>query len=202
MLKHSTPLTQLQKKRGGKHEWTHSTTSVENREVHAAADNITFHFSKTFGYMRILLRSVEFTFTATRTAMDVQYNTEELWGIFLSWNSCRYDVLICACVRACGYQGGWACACAYVHIALLIQHATPMRHIVTSFVAPLAPPNFSTLSHKRWDFRKKLLNIKCLFLFYLQRLSKPFLILRRIYRDIVINVETPLRKIPVIVVGF
>ena len=38
---------------------------------------------------------------------------------------------------------------------------------LTSFVAPLAPPHFSTLSHKRHDFRKrKLLNIKCVFLFF------------------------------------
>ena len=41
-------------------------------------------------------------------------------------------------------------------VALLIQHATRMCHIVTSFVAPLAPPYFSTLSHKRHDFRKKI----------------------------------------------
>jgi hypothetical protein len=42
----------------------------------------------------------------------------------------QYYILVCvcmlarACVRACGYPGAWACACAYVHIALLIQHAT------------------------------------------------------------------------------
>jgi hypothetical protein len=28
-------------------------------------------------------------------------------------------------------------------------------HIVSSFVSSLAPPHFSTLSHKRQDFRKK-----------------------------------------------
>jgi hypothetical protein len=48
------------------------------------------------------------------------------------------------------------CACACVHAALLIQHATRMRHIATTFVAPLVPQYFSTLSHKRHDFRKKL----------------------------------------------
>ena len=30
-----------------------------------------------------------------------------------------------------------------------------MHHIVTSIVAPLVPPYFSTLSHKRHDFREK-----------------------------------------------
>ena len=52
-----------------------------------------------------------------------------------------------ACVRACGYPVAWARACAYVHIALLVQHATRMSHIVTSFVDPLASPYFLTLSH-------------------------------------------------------
>ena len=45
-------------------------------------------------------------------------------------------------------------------------------------------------SHKRRDFRKKFLEIKCVFRFSLQLLSKTFLILRRIRRDIAINVET------------
>ena len=64
-----------------------------------------------------------------------------------------------ACVRA-DCPGAWACACAYVQIALQIQHKTCMRLIVTSFVTPLAPPYFSTLSHKRCDFRKKVTEYK------------------------------------------
>jgi hypothetical protein len=36
---------------------------------------------------------------------------------------------------------------ACVGVVSLIQLATRMRHIVTSFVAPLASPYFSTLSH-------------------------------------------------------
>ena len=54
----------------------------------------------------------------------------------------------------------WACACDCVHVALLIQHATRMRHIVTSFVVPLVPPNVSTLSHQRQDFRKQVIEQK------------------------------------------
>jgi hypothetical protein len=68
----------------------------------------------------------------------------------------KHLILVCvcmlACVRACGYPSVWACACAYVNLALLIQHATRMRHIVTSFMAPRSSLYFSTLSHKRCDF--------------------------------------------------
>jgi hypothetical protein len=98
---------------------------------------------------------------------------------------------VCVCERAC------------VHVALLIQHKTRMRHIMTWFVTPLAPPYFSTLSHKRHDFRKKKKDIEHkMFWFSLQLLSKIFLILRRILRDIVINVKTSSCKVPVILVGF
>jgi hypothetical protein len=51
----------------------------------------------------------------------------------------------------CGWVGGWVpgglVVGACVHVALFIQHATRMCHILTSFVAPLAPPYFLTLSH-------------------------------------------------------
>ena len=59
-------------------------------------------------------------------------------------------------VRACWYPGAWASARACVHVALATQHATRMRHIVTSFVAPRSPFYFSILSHKRCDSRKKV----------------------------------------------
>jgi hypothetical protein len=38
-----------------------------------------------------------------------------------------------------------------------------MYHIVRSFVAPLAPPHFSTLSCKWYDFQKKLIVAFCNF---------------------------------------
>jgi hypothetical protein len=50
-------------------------------------------------------------------------------------------------------------ACVYVRVALLMQHATCMRH-VTSIVAPLAQPNFSRFSHKRHDFLKNVIEHK------------------------------------------
>jgi hypothetical protein len=51
-------------------------------------------------------------------------------------------------------------------------------------------------------FGKKLLNIICVFRFSQQLLHKAFFILRRIKRDIAINVKTSSRKVPVIPVGF
>jgi hypothetical protein len=62
--------------------------------------------------------------------------------------------------------------------------------------------HFSTLSHGRQDFRKKLLNTKCVFWFSLQRLSETFLILRRIRRHITANLPSSSGKVPVILVIF
>jgi hypothetical protein len=69
---------------------------------------------------------------------------------------------MCVCVCAC------MCPDAWVYVALLIQHATRMRYIVTSFVAPLATQYFSTLPHKRHDFRENVIGHKmCILIFYM-----------------------------------
>ena len=46
------------------------------------------------------------------------------------------------------------CVLVSVRVDLFIQHATRMRYAVSS-AASLAPLYFSTLSHKRHNFRKK-----------------------------------------------
>ena len=57
---------------------------------------------------------------------------------------------------------------------------------------------FSTPSHELHDF----LNIQCVFRFSLQLLSATFLILRRTYRDMIINVRRASCKVAVILITF
>ena len=111
-----------------------------------------------------------------------------------------------ACVRPSVCRCGCGCrsrsragACTFACVALLIQHAT-RRH---SHLRPLwLHHNFRHYLINGTIFGKKLLNIKCAFWFYLQRLFETFLILRTIQRDIVINVNTSSCKVPIILVGF
>jgi hypothetical protein len=73
-----------------------------------------------------------------------------------------------------------------------------MRRITFSSVACLVYHIFATLSHKRNAFPKKE---KGVFSFLLQILSETSLILRRIRRDILINVCWSSRKVTVLCAG-
>ena len=82
----------------------------------------------------------------------------------LPWRSNKYYLLVCVCVRACMWIPGCVAVC--MHVALLIQHATRMRHIVTSFVAARSPPHLLTLSHEWRGFREKVTECKmCVLIF-------------------------------------
>jgi len=111
----------------------------------------------------------------TTSAMYVQRNT---WGAFMQpllwWKSNEYYIL-------------WVCVCSLrypacnAHAPFCLLWPAPLCRLFF----------FSTLSHKRHDFRKKknkLLNTKCVFWFSLQILSETFLILRRNERDEIENV--------------
>jgi hypothetical protein len=68
-----------------------------------------------------------------------------------------------------------------------------MRHVVCGL--PCSTKCFHVF-HKRHDFRKELLNLKCVFWFSLQHLSEKCLILRRTERDTIKIVYWSSCKVP------
>jgi hypothetical protein len=72
-----------------------------------------------------------------------------------------------------------------VSVALGIQHAERMRRVTLSCVACLSAPYFSTLSHTRHNFRKKVIDHKICVLVFSTKFE-TFLILRT-ERDLIIN---------------
>ena len=89
------------------------------------------------------------------------------------------------CLRACSLTNPACNAPPYCHV----------RHLAAS--------SFSTLSDKRHDFRKKKVTERemCI-LAFITNFIPNILILRRIQRDIVINVKTSSCKVPLFVEDF
>jgi len=84
-----------------------------------------------------------------------------------------------------------------VFVVLAIRPAKRMRHIILSSVACPALPYFTTLFHKRHDFRRHVLNIRCVSWFSLKGLSETFLILTGIRQDTVTHVRRSSCRVPV-----
>jgi hypothetical protein len=98
---------------------------------------------------------------------------------------------VCVCV----------CVCARTRVTLVVKHEKRMRHIILPSGACPAVPYFPTLSHKRHDFREKLLDINtCLDFAY--SIFETFLILKKIQQVIVINDHGSACEVPVIPVRF
>ena len=69
------------------------------------------------------------------------------------------------------------------------------------FCGPSGSTTFSAISHRQYDYRKKVTEYKMCFLFSLQLLFETFLILKRNQQDTAVNMKTSLCKITVIFVG-
>ena len=87
-------------------------------------------------------------------------------------------------------------------VALLIQHAQHMRHIVMLWPAPLYNifPHY-LISGTIFE-KKKVTEHKMCVLIFSTILSETFLSLRRTGRDMIKNVYRSSCKMPVILVGF
>jgi hypothetical protein len=118
------------------------------------------------------------------------------WGraenSFFSWktiNITYFCVCVCVCACLCESWCVGVCAlapvCALAHLALLIQYAKRRRHVLcVVFLHNI----FRHYLINGMIFGRTSLNIKRVFWFFLQRLFVTFLIIRKIRRDIVINV--------------
>ena len=97
------------------------------------------------------------------------------------------------------YYTTWVC----VFVALGIQHAMRMRHIIICGL-PHSTIFFHIFSQTAQFSKKKktLPNTKCVFWFYLQILPEIFLIVRRIDRDMIKIVRWYACKVPFTLVRF
>ena len=110
------------------------------------------------------------------------------WSSVLSWSVNEHDrqgtyernFEALSCNHCCsGREISTTCSVC-VSVVLTIQHAKRVHRVVLSSMACTALHNFTSLSYKRYDFRKHLLNRKCLFWLPVQLSPETYFILRRI----------------------
>ena len=116
------------------------------------------------------------------------------------WVSARLCVRVCSSVLVCGFADTLACA----RSCSLIQHAKRVRAILWRHLWPL-------WLHRIFRYylingtifrRKKVIEYKTCVLIFSTNLSKKFLILRRIRRDIIIHVKSLHVKYPLLLSDF
>jgi len=104
-----------------------------------------------------------------------------------------------SCHQCCSGKAIGITYCECMFVALSIQHTMRMRPIILSVACP--PLHFLT-NGTIFEKNDTLLDIKCVFRFFVQILSATFLILSRTERDIIKNVYCSARQVSVIFVRF
>jgi hypothetical protein len=121
------------------------------------------------------------------------------WGVFTQQFLPSKRIKYYICKRACVRVRMSACSLAYRACNAYAPYCNVICGPSGSIFFPYYLTNCTIFGG---GGGRELLNRKCVFWFYLQLLFETFLIQRRIQRDIVINVKTSSRKVPVILVGF
>jgi hypothetical protein len=142
-------------------------------------------------------RRAVYVFVTSRRVHEtiVTVDKQQIWHFSVCvWGWGGGDAWAIAC--GCGCTGAYVCLRAW-GLTNMTCSAPPYRDL-----RPLWLHHIFLHYHINGAiFGKTLLDIKCVFRFSLQLLFETFLILRRIQRDIVINVETSSCKVRVILVG-
>jgi hypothetical protein len=110
-------------------------------------------------------------------------------------------------IESCLNHHCWSGKASSIHtlsmsVAFVIQHVKHKQHIILLTVACQALPYFTHYLTNGTIFGKKLLNIICVFLFFLQCLSETLLMLRRIQCVSMINAPSSSCKVTAILVRF
>ena len=115
-------------------------------------------------------------------------------------NNDYYTFCVCMCVCVCVY----VCTCVRVYVCSFSYAAREAHALYFIVICGVSDSTiiFSTVSHKRYDYRKKLLHIKCVFRLSPHSLSEKFLILWRIQRLTIINENGSTCQVPVIPARF
>ena len=105
-------------------------------------------------------------------------------------NNCCHGIVICITYSKRG------------SVSLVTQHAKHMLHIIPSSVACPHLPHYTTLSHKQYNFWKKVTEHEMCALTFSTVLSDTPIILQRIQQDIITNLCMFSCTVPIILTTF